>query len=341
MKREKEFPPLLSPAIGTWADIHWETDPKQGGKLVKFVEVVAERSKLDPKRLTFGDADDDPESPITIRDSEGNELSIIVGDDDLDPDQTWSRSFPNALQVVDVGSVEWKEAAEVLGGGGGGGGKDVDEIEELADLIEVMTIKTTAREEFEVMAEERFHPYDESGVFRPAFVTPPQLGSARKFDKNATRDILLEALAKARSHRKLPRNNLFVALFLPHIALDSREFYGSWRISADLDEHDDRVEGHLIVRLGKLHATALDFELTLEKEFQTGSIMPARVNPALLFAFQLVFHPQNEVWTPMYDNGSKHPSVFPNGIHRIFIVISSEAKNGTIFTSPVLTLYNE
>ena len=331
MKQKKEFPPLLSPAIGTWADVHWETDPKQGGKLVKFVQLVEERSHIDPKRLTFGAG---PESPIVARDSEGNELSIIVVDDDDDPDKTWSRTYPNAFQVVDVGSVEWKEAAEVLGD------RKDDDVEELADLVETMTIRTTAREEFELMAKERFRPYNASEVFRPAFVTPPQLGSARKFDEDKTREILRDALGKARSHRKLPRNNLFVALFLPHIALDSPEFYGSWRISADLDEHDDRVEGQLVVRLGETHAAALNFELTSAKEFQQGSIMPARVDPALSFAFKLVFHELNEVWTPMYDTGFKTPRTFPRGIHRIFVVISSETKNGTIFTSPVLTLYN-
>jgi hypothetical protein len=332
MKREKEFPPLLSPAIETWTDVRWETDPKKGGKLIKFVQLVEERSQLGPKRLTFGDV---PESPIVVRDSKGHELSVIVEQDDPDdddPDKTWSRSYPNAFQVVDVGSVEWKEAAEVLG--------ERNEIDNLADLVETMTIRTTAREEFEVMATERFRPYNFSEVFRPAFVTPPQLGSARKFDDDKTREILRDALGKARSHRKLPRNNLFVALFLPHIALNSPEFYGSWRISADLDEHGDRVGGQLIVRLGQTHATALNFELTSAKEFQNGSIMPARVDPSLSFAFKLDFREQNEVWTPMYDNGSKNPRTYPEGIHRIFVVISSEAKNGTIFTSPVLTLYN-
>lgn len=330
MKREKELPPLLSPAIGTWTDVRWETDPKQGGKLVKIVQLVEERSQLDPKRLTFGSAD--PDSPLP-RDSKGNELSLIVEiDDEDDADKTWSRSYPNALEVVDVGSVEWKEAAEVLG--------ERSEVDNLADLVETMTVHTTAKEEFELMAEERFRPYDKSEVFRPAFVTPPQLGSARKFDEDKTREILRDALGKARSHRKLLRNNLFVALFLPHIALDSREFYGSWRISADLDEHGDRVQGHLLVRLGETHASALNFELTSAKEFQQGSIMPARVDPALSFAFGLKFHELNEVWTPGYDNGSKNPRTFPEGIHRIFVVISSEAKNGTIFTSPVLTLYN-
>jgi hypothetical protein len=256
-----------------------------------------------------------------------------VEQDDDDGDKTWSRSYPNAFQVVDVGSLEWKEAADVLG-------ERKDSIDDLADLVETMTIHTTAREEFELMAEERFHPYDKSEVFRPPFVTPPQLGSARKFDEDKTREILREALAKARLHRKLPRNNLFVALFLPHIALDSREFYGSWRISADLDEHGDRVEGHLLVRLGETHASALNFELTSAKEFQQGSIMPARVDPTLSFAFKLDYRKQNEVWTPMYDTGSKRAATFPQGIRRIFVVVSSEAKNNTIFTSPVLTLYN-
>lgn len=305
---------------------------------MKVVHLVEERSQLDPKRLTFGESGLD--SPVP-RDAQGRELSAILerdDDDDDDPDdETWSRSFSNAIQVFDVGSVEWKDAALVLGAEK----KAEFDVSDLADLVQVLSVKSSAREEFEVMAEERAHPYNASDVFRPAFVTPPQLASARKFNEDKTRDILVEALRKARSHRKLPHDNLFVALFLPHIALDSQDFYGTWRVSADLAEEGEELAAQMLVRLGETHAALLDFQLTSAKEFQSGPLMPLRAGDALRdasFAFQLNFHAKNEVWTPGYGSES---STFPKriGQQRVFIVVSSEAKNGTIFTSPVLTLY--
>jgi len=330
----------MSPDISTWEDVQWETDPKQGGKLFKFITLVEERATLDPKRLTFGFT-----SPATGGDGGGEgskALSIVTehreeAEEEEEEEGSWSHS---QMEVLDVGSVEWKAAAIMAG-------QDLN-MSELADVVEHLhltsaVVKEEEEEEkrkqlFVRMAKERRQPYRYEEVFRPGFVTP-QLQSADRYDEGEMRDILNRSVGQARKARTLSEGNLFVALFLPHIALDSQDFYGQWKVVTDSE--NVAIEWETVVALGNTHVVAMKYTLTTQKEFMMGPLMPVRVgtvHPNTMFAFQLVFEPQKEVWNLLYVNGSKVSAIFPRGIDHIFVVVASESKDNLIHLSRTLKL---